>query len=393
LLNQPLKRLYAKISGRPKSATNKLYLPIIVEKINESLLTLAYRQTNFGILTGLFCAVIVWFRLHSDVSHASAANFWLSILLTTTILRFFLVKTYLIIGDPNQITFWRKVFIAQATLGGGIWGLASILLLPGGTNSQQIIIIMVLAGISAGAVPFIASVLAASIIYSTLSLIPLIIYFIFLKQNADVLMALASSIFLIFLLVQGKKIHEMLANGLLLQFELHEAKDSLEYSATHDTLTKVANRNLFNKKFGQALESAKKKSTSVALIYLDLDHFKNVNDTYGHAYGDELLKAFVQRLQEIFKKEDTIARLGGDEFTVMIENIHNKSDIDKVINLIYKRGTEPILIKNNEFLIQASIGSSIFPQDGLDSDSLLNFADTAMYAAKNNRKSVKLRDK
>ncbi|MDR3476723.1 MAG: GGDEF domain-containing protein [Gammaproteobacteria bacterium] len=384
MLKKQLKMFYSQIYPSTQSASNNapLSLPAIVEKINESLVTLAYRQTNFGILTSIFCGIIIWVRTHSDAVHISASNFWFFLLLSTSLLRFILVKIYLNFGEHTKNAFWRKLYIAQATLGGGVWGLLPILLLPGSTSSEQILMVMVIAGITSGAVPFISSVLTASVIYSSTTLIPLLVYFIFLNASADLLMALATAVYLIFLIVQSKKINAMLANGLLLQFELHAAKNSLEYSATHDPLTKVANRNLFNKKFMHALATAKYHSRGLALIYLDLDHFKKVNDTYGHVYGDQLLMAFVQRLQEIFKHEDMIARLGGDEFTIILENIHDKSEVDQYVARLQEKENEPVVIKDHKFIIKASIGISIFPADGSDFDALLNAADTAMYAAK-----------
>jgi diguanylate cyclase (GGDEF)-like protein len=384
LLTEQLKTFYSKMNLQTQSTAKSagLNLPAIVEQINESLVTLAYRQTNFGIVTGIFCGLIIWIRMHSDITHISASDYWFVLLLSTSLLRAILVKIYLLYADTTKIEFWRKVYIAQASLGAGVWGLLSLLLLPGSTNSEQVLILLIIAGVTSGAVPFISSILAASVIYSTVTLIPLAVYCLFLNFHPDILMALATIVYWTFLLVQSRKINAMLANGLLLQFELREAKNSLEYSATHDPLTKVANRNLFNKKFEQALQTAKRNSTILALIYLDLDHFKQVNDTYGHAYGDQLLIAFVERLQSIFKHEDMIARLGGDEFTIIIENIQDKAEIDRCVALLTEKGAEPIMIKNNKFIIQTSVGISIFPDDGLDFDALLNTADTAMYAAK-----------
>jgi diguanylate cyclase (GGDEF)-like protein len=391
LFNHLLKKFQQSISplaSRKRKQISPKYFPAIFEKINESLVSLAYHQANIGLFTALLCASIIFCRL---ITHEHNANLfiWYGILITTTAIRFILVRIHSRQANPDQhLPIWRHLFISSSILGGFSWGLLSLMIMPQTNNTHQVLILMILAGVSAGGIPFMAGVLEAAVGFLIAALLPLAYYFIFIRQTFDILLVLASLVYLGFLIIQAKKIHDMLKNGLLLQFELHEAKNQLEQTATHDPLTKVANRTLFNKNLQQAITQAKNTNKSIALLYIDLDNFKKVNDNYGHYYGDQILLTFVQRLKNIFKNIDSIARLGGDEFTVLLEGITNLDDIATITDQINKAMLEPVWINNIELNIQPSIGISIYPTHGEDADALLNYADSEMYRIKKARKSA-----
>jgi len=164
--------------------------------------------------------------------------------------------------------------------------------------------------------------------------------------------------------------------------KLLEQKNELHHQANYDSLTGLANRDLFNDRLEQAIEKSKRNSTKMALLFIDLDHFKEINDSHGHKIGDEVLKVVTERFNKTIRREDTLARLGGDEFTVLIENLHQGQDASLLANKILKVLKKPITIGNNEFYVLSSIGISIYPDDGSSPADLLKYADAAMYKAK-----------
>ncbi len=166
------------------------------------------------------------------------------------------------------------------------------------------------------------------------------------------------------------------------QDELKEQKNILHHQAHHDALTGLPNRVLFNDRLEQGIERAKRSNSCLALFFIDLDHFKEINDSLGHAVGDKVLKVVTQRLTEIIRKEDTLARLGGDEFTVIIEGLDQSQDASLLAEKILKVLKEPIIVNGNTLYVSSSIGISLYPQDGKNAQDLLKYSDAAMYKAK-----------
>ncbi len=171
------------------------------------------------------------------------------------------------------------------------------------------------------------------------------------------------------------------------QKSLEESEKKLYHMAYYDALTGLPNKELFVIQLDQALHAAKRSTTLIGIIFIDLDSFKSVNDTMGHATGDIVLKEIGARLASCLRKEDTVSRYGGDEFLIKVANIkkveHIKIIIDKITNVINKAVT----VNNTDFFISASIGVAVYPADGEDSDTLIRNADIAMYSAKNRGKN------
>jgi diguanylate cyclase (GGDEF)-like protein/PAS domain S-box-containing protein len=164
--------------------------------------------------------------------------------------------------------------------------------------------------------------------------------------------------------------------------ERRQAEERLAYLAQYDSLTGLPNRNLFRDRLGLAMARAKRDQRALAVMFLDLDHFKAINDTLGHSAGDEVLQAATAVLRESLRDVDTIARLGGDEFTVIVEGIADIAQVTPVAERIKKAFSEPFLIHGREIFVTVSIGISIYPGDANDLDALLQTADIAMYHAK-----------
>lgn len=163
---------------------------------------------------------------------------------------------------------------------------------------------------------------------------------------------------------------------------LKETETRLEHLAHHDVLTGLPNRLHFMANLEQALKRARRRKRRLALLLLDLDRFKQINDTMGHATGDTLLKIVAERLQDTVRHEDTVARLGGDEFTVILEDISHFEDAGFIAKKILSAIAEPTQIEGREVITRTSIGISIFPDDSEDIEELTREADAAMYRAK-----------
>jgi diguanylate cyclase (GGDEF)-like protein/PAS domain S-box-containing protein len=155
----------------------------------------------------------------------------------------------------------------------------------------------------------------------------------------------------------------------------------INYLATHDALTDLPNRSLFNAKFSQSLKRAQRMNFNVVLFYVDLDHFKNINDTLGHDVGDILLVKVVERIKQGLREKDMLARIGGDEFIILLEKISNENII-KAAQRVCNAFSTPFNLNNNEVFVTASIGISIYPDDGHEMSVLLKNADMAAYRAK-----------
>ncbi|MES1981623.1 MAG: EAL domain-containing protein [Pseudomonadota bacterium] len=160
------------------------------------------------------------------------------------------------------------------------------------------------------------------------------------------------------------------------------AEAQINFLAHHDQLTSLPNRVLVRDRFEQEVAHAVRNHSRVALIFIDLDHFKNINDTLGHVIGDALLKVVAARLRECVRESDTISRQGGDEFLIILSDIHETDAITLFATKILERLALPFQIDNHELSTSASIGTAVYPEDGEDFDTLLKKADTAMYHAK-----------
>ncbi len=163
---------------------------------------------------------------------------------------------------------------------------------------------------------------------------------------------------------------------------IRQTQNQLHYLAHYDALTDTANRRLFEDRCAQAIQSAMRHKSEIALIGLDIDHFKRINDTLGHDIGDQFLVTLARRLKESVRREDTVARLGGDEFAILLASVSGREGAEIVARNILRNITQPINIKGNELIVTSSIGITICPNDGSHFPDLLKNADMAMYRAK-----------
>ncbi len=164
--------------------------------------------------------------------------------------------------------------------------------------------------------------------------------------------------------------------------ERKQLEEKIQYMAYHDSMTGLPNRKLFSDRLIIALAQAKRNNKKAGIMMLDLDNFKNVNDTLGHDAGDMVLKTTAERLSETLREGDTVARFGGDEFALILSGLETIEDAIQIAQKIINRLCEPILFHNHQLIVTASIGIAEFPDNGSDEVVLLKNADIAMYQAK-----------
>lgn len=186
------------------------------------------------------------------------------------------------------------------------------------------------------------------------------------------------------------RVHQLKNVIKALEVENHHIKVSertSKHQALHDPLTKLPNRILLGEQLSLLISSAQRNGQLLALLFLDLDEFKSVNDNFGHTYGDELLRNAAKRLHSYIRKSDLLARIGGDEFIIVLSQIMTKEDASRIAQKVNHAFEQPFKIYDQVVLSTLSIGISLYPKDGLDANDLIHKADLAMYQRKKSGKN------
>jgi diguanylate cyclase (GGDEF)-like protein len=377
-----------------------LHKDIINAKVEIALVENIYQQARIGFAVSIICStMVVIFSLYANTDITILFT-WYFAFIMVVLARIILYKLFIErTRKKTHIKIWRNLFTVGALLGGIMWGFTGTsFFLPVHASLEQTFILVILAGITAGAVPLNSHISETAIIFLLAALLPLVVHFfsfsntLYLLFDFTILVFAASLILLVF------KTHRFIYDALFLRFEnddllieLKSAKEQLEITnkrlqqeATHDPLTHVANRHLFEVILQDALNQAERKKQNLALFYMDLDKFKEVNDTYGHHAGDQLLLVVISRIKNILRDTDTVARLGGDEITIILENATHLEKIAEIADRICKSIAKPIKVDGTDTHVFASIGISMYPSDGTDIKKLIAVADKAMYFVKEN---------
>jgi diguanylate cyclase (GGDEF)-like protein/PAS domain S-box-containing protein len=171
-------------------------------------------------------------------------------------------------------------------------------------------------------------------------------------------------------------------NSFELEAERKRAEEQIQHLATHDSLTGLPNRTMFSQLLNHTIQSARRYKRHFAVLFIDLDRFKIINDTLGHAAGDQLLQELAKRFKQALREVDIVARLGGDEFVALIEEMNEPSRVAKVAHNILSAAMKPVVLMGQEYRVTASIGICMYPKDAQDETSMMKNADIAMYFAK-----------
>jgi len=359
------------------------------QKVELALLSHAYGQNFLGVVTSIICASVVLVGLLETIPHRILYS-WYGFLVFLNLSRLVIAYAYKFNKNhANNVRLWHDLFILSSLIGGLSWGLLGWFIFTAAGGIELTLSILVMVGISAGAVAILSAVLWASFAFLTAAIAPFMIKALFFKLPIYSWFDLALFAYYWYLLVLCVKTHRLIKESVQLRFEndalvqnLSSVNKKLAHMATHDPLTKIDNRRLFYVNVAHAIKRAKRNKELMGLLFIDLDGFKEVNDSFGHNIGDELLLVVVERLRSALRASDIIARIGGDEFTVILEQIHEKANIGRIAHETCMKIAEPIKINEFTMGVSASIGISIYPVDGTDTESLVKAADDAMYHVK-----------
>jgi len=290
---------------------------------------------------------------------------------------------------------WYRRVLLGTVASGLCWGAAGLLLFSPDELFEQGILTFVIAGMSAGSIASLTTFLAPSLAFIALTVLPFAARLLAEGSTGALQMGIMAILFTLFMSVLARRIHHTVVRGLQMTHLRQRAEQTISRQAYFDALTQLPNRRLLKDRLIQARSRARRADTRVGLLFLDLDHFKRINDSLGHTVGDQLLILVAQRLLRVLRIEDTAARLGGDEFIILLTDLRGTdTEVAQAVNATAERLRESLsaafLVGETEVHISASIGVSLLQEDTEDVDDLLKHADTAMYSAKDDgRNSVR----
>jgi diguanylate cyclase (GGDEF)-like protein len=396
---------------------------------------LIYSHLPASQAAALANGVVLAFVL-SYVIEAAAVIGWLAAFVFFTLARLYLGVLF---GRASPsaagMPVWRTYFLAGAVASGLAWGSTALLLYAPESIMHQVFLAFVVGGTVVGAAAALTPIFSAFVLFTVCAVLPLIARYLVTGDQIHNAMAGMGFLFLVAMLVIGRRIHDTIADSLRLRSEnqgliahltatarhaaslnndlietqndlrrtnealesrvaertaaLEEAnrcKDEvlaqLEFRASHDALTGLVNRVALHDALDRLIAHGNRTGERLVVLYLDLDRFKVINDSLGHASGDQLLMCIAERLRACVRQSDVVARLGGDEFAVVLTNTAQAVSAASVARNILHAIERPVTFLGHEVFTSTSIGVCVYPDDGADADSLLKNADIAMYRAK-----------
>ena len=393
-------------------------------------------SANMSVIVG---TAIVGAFFYKEVGSLLAT--WIISMLIIASTRILISKYYFIDQDNNFKRYsqkkWRDIYILSSLVTGTTWALLVLFIKTDASPVVISMIYIILAAVMAGSITVLTVVLPAFYAYVTPVFLAIFTFSMVITTKQTLYLSVASVLYFVFIITAGRLINKRFTQNFSLnieneklisklhceitQKELAEHKlienqqqleetvelrtkelsdmnetlideinerrrieSNLKHIAHHDALTNLPNRLLLDARLNHAIERAKREDLQVAVMFIDLDHFKTINDSLGHDIGDQLLISVSNRLLHCVREDDTVARLGGDEFIIIIEQVHDIGDLDALLKKIMKVTSQTISIDNHDLTTSASIGISIYPDDGKNAEQLMRNADAAMYHVKEN---------
>ncbi len=384
-----------------------MYKSKLDARVQEERLGTLVQNLPSSIFGTLAVSSFIFYLIYSEVD-TDLALIWLVAIFALSYFRS--LHVYKIRKSASLSLIKEEPYLLFGILfSGGLFGSSLLYIFPDNDLTIQIFVFFLIIAMIAGSVAVYSMHIVAFISYS----IPLMFAFLYRALMMDELalaLCLIGIVYYLIMLTTMIRLNKSIIKSLQTQFlnqdlahNLTEAKEELEssnnelkiensvrqetqkrlyYLANYDPLTGLSNRHLFKEELKQALKKAKKENTRIALMFLDLDNFKIINDTLGHAMGDKLLIAASSRLKSLLNEKSSIARLGGDEFVIIINDVEDNSEIVRLCDKIIALLETPFSFDEQEMFIGTSIGVSIYPDDTDCTNTLLSYADTAMYRAK-----------
>jgi len=352
-------------------------LRIIYSAVPSSLAAILF---NAAVLSGVLWGLI------DPVALAA----WLCAVGTVSVFRFLAYRRFQASPAEEQgREHWHILSNLGVLLSGAAWGSTSLFLFPEQSMVHQVFLAFLLAGMSAGAVSTLSAVYGLAVAYLTMCLLPLLVRLLIAQQPLGEVMAIMTALFAVMMLISSRRLSQTILESLQIRQENRHAEETIRHQALYDELTGLPNRRLLLDRLGQEISRSDRHGHMGAVLFLDLDHFKTINDSLGHRIGDNLLQAVASRLQTRAREEDTVARLGGDEFIVLLSEIADDagvaaSNTQKIADELIELFRAPFSIGGHELHLSASIGMALFPMGQASPEELLQQADVAMYSAKEN---------
>ncbi len=355
--------------------------------IKPELIRIVYSAVPKSLIAISINSVILVVIQWNYISHATILT-WFVVISSLSLLRLIMYRKFSALDSDLPLTvFWDNFALFSSIASGATWGAAAFWLFPPDDVAHQVLLAFVLAGLTAGAVASLSPLLSSLIAFVSLAIFPVVIRFLMVGTDVAYTMALMAIAFTVIIIMMARDLNRILKGSLFIRHEQRLAKEVIEHQALYDPLTDLPNRHLLIEKIQHEIAYSIRHKKIGALLFLDLDYFKTINDSMGHSVGDSLLKQIAERLSNSLRQEDTIARLGGDEFIILASNIGNDTEdadlkikifTDKIINLFDKE----FVVDGNSIFITTSIGVSLFPLTDATPEELIQKSDVAMYEAK-----------
>jgi diguanylate cyclase (GGDEF)-like protein len=364
--------------------------PLVTKQVHGELVAILYNQLINMLWAEAFAGALIFYILWWHGHRALLIGWGVCMLIFSGLPRLYIAKAYRQSEKENKRKgFWELLLLGMLFLTGLGWSFAGTILLPTDNHLHESFILFLLVGVAAAANPFYSPIKRIYAVFLLPTLFLSAIYLLIKGTSFETFIGIALMAFGMLMLITSIISSELIANTLRLRFRnleltktLIKSNIRLEKLASHDTLTHLPNRPFFYEKLELAIADAKKNNKSFAILFLDLDKFKLVNDSLGHDTGDELLLAVAERLRQEVSHNDLACRLGGDEFLVLVSDIQSPQAAADVAQKVCDTLAQPIKIKNQELSITTSIGISLYPEDGADEKTLIQKADMAMYDTK-----------
>jgi len=283
-------------------------------------------------------------------------------------------------------SIWAQRAILTSIASGMTWGAGGYLLFPEQSPVHQVFLAFIITGICAGAISTLSAMTAAVRGFVVFTITPIIVKFNLIDSEFSIAMTIMSILFVAMILVSAKRLNETIRQSLEFRYQRELAEQTIRHQAQFDDLTNLPNRRLFLAMLRQEMSKAERHQRFGAVFFIDLDRFKSVNDSLGHAVGDELLVRVARKITARLRQEDTLARLGGDEFVVLLPEVGADPESAgthawAIADDMRKLFSEPFMIHGHDIHLTISVGVALFPGKVIAED-LLKFADVAMYRVK-----------
>lgn len=346
---------------------------------------------------------------------------WFVLMLLTVLARVGLLYWYKYYANDYSPQQWVNRYTLLTLLLGIAWSGLSIFYWMSDLYWLQNLLLIVLLGVVAAAVSVLPAIMSAFYAYISPPLTSMVVILLLIGDTLSLVLATATLVYAMLIITTARNSNFNIRRAIELQYENKDlvaqlsnevkqreelikertrqlistnkdlereiserkrAEEDLLHLAHHDPLTELPNRLLFIDRLEQSISKARRMGDQIAVLFIDLDRFKKINDSLGHTVGDELLRRVAQRFQSSIRNEDTVSRLGGDEFTVIMESLHKPQNATVTAQKLIEAMEDPFVLQGHEFFITTSIGISLYPQDGIIAEELLRNADSAMYRAK-----------